>query len=95
MIARAPVAANRRGYSREREDRRRAPKRRKVRRCACGMALPPWRWGTCIEHENEGSIGGFVDEFGACICNMGAEDFPNGRSVCGVPCSVHRARVPA
>lgn len=86
-----------RGYSREALERRRSPKRRKIRRCACGVKLPPWRYGSCLDHDTngpglEGEDEGEDDPFAGCICNLGAKDFPNGRSVCGLPCRVHAPR---
>lgn len=74
-----------RGYSREATERRRSPRRRKVRRCeVCGERLPPDRWGRCYDHANEGS-----HPFQDCTC---IHNDLSGRSTCGAPCPIHGAR---
>lgn len=90
----------RRGFSREEAERATSPRGRKLTRCPCGEPLAPDRFGTCPNHatlvqaeasglEPDGSP---ADPFAGCICHQGAEDFPNGRSVCGVPCRIHHPR---
>lgn len=78
---------DRRGYSRE-ADERRTPRRRPREFCDwCDHPLARDQIAWCGRCDRNYLDAG--DPFAGCVCSLGAEDFPNGRSVCGWPCPVH------